>query len=112
MGRVGMSRVGVVRLSSKVPPRAGTVCAFLSWFVSIVGLNRLPERPGGELFTRGNTGGPTGTLPTLGQPCLLILQLGRWCPFGPPRPCLVDRLRPWGTSTAGRWVVPLLLHTP
>jgi hypothetical protein len=41
-----MPRVGVVRLSSKVLPRAGIVCAFLSWFVSVVGLNHLPKRPG------------------------------------------------------------------
>jgi hypothetical protein len=42
-----MPRVRVVRLSSKVPPRVGTICAFLFWFVSIAGPNRLPERPGG-----------------------------------------------------------------
>jgi hypothetical protein len=60
-----MPQVGVGRLSSKVPPRAGIVCAFPSWFVSIIGPNRLPERPGGKPFARGNAGGPAGTLPTL-----------------------------------------------
>jgi hypothetical protein len=88
-----MPWIGVVQVSNKVPPRAGTVGAFLSWFVSIVGLNHLPERPGAKLFTRGNTRGPVGTLPTLRQSCPMILRVGRWHPFRPPQPCLVDRLR-------------------
>jgi hypothetical protein len=60
-----MPRVGVVQLSSKVPPRVGIVCALPSWFVSIVGPNRLPKRHGGKHFARGNAGGPVSTLPTL-----------------------------------------------
>jgi hypothetical protein len=44
----------VVRLSSNIPPRAGTVCAFLSWFVSVAGLNHRPQRPRGKLFVCGN----------------------------------------------------------
>jgi hypothetical protein len=55
-----MPRVGVVRLSSKVLPRAGIVCAFLSWFVSVIGLNCLPERPGCKLCVCGNARRPTG----------------------------------------------------
>jgi hypothetical protein len=87
-----MPRVGVVRLSIKVPPRVGTICAFLSWFESVAGLNHRPEWPRGKLFVCGNAGGPASTLTTLRQLCPLILRVGRWRPFGSPRSCLVDRL--------------------
>jgi hypothetical protein len=79
-----MPRVGVVQLSNKDPQRAGAICAFLSWFVSVTGLYRLPEWPGCKVFTRGNAGGPAGTSPTIRQSCPLIPQIGRWHPFGPP----------------------------
>jgi hypothetical protein len=45
---VGTPLAGVPQLPSKVPPRVVITCAYLSWFVSIARLNRLPERPEGE----------------------------------------------------------------
>jgi hypothetical protein len=56
--RVSMPRVGVLQLPSKVPPRAGTSCAYLSWFVSTVELNHLPGKPGGEPCVCGTVGRP------------------------------------------------------
>jgi hypothetical protein len=43
--RVGMPRVRVLPLPSMVPLRAGTTCAYLSLFVFVTELNRLPEKP-------------------------------------------------------------------
>jgi hypothetical protein len=60
-----MPRVRVSQLPSKVPPRAGTTYAYLSWFVSIVGLNRLPEGPRGRPCVHDIAEGPVGTLLTL-----------------------------------------------
>jgi hypothetical protein len=57
--------VRVVWLSSKAPPRAGIVCAFPSWFVSVTGPNHLREKLGDKTFAHGNAEGPAGTLPTL-----------------------------------------------
>jgi hypothetical protein len=44
---VGMPRVSVLPLPCKVPPRMGTTCAYVSWFVFVTELNRLPEMPWG-----------------------------------------------------------------
>jgi hypothetical protein len=63
--RVDTPQVGVVQLSSKVPPRVGTVSALLYSFVSAIGPGRPPGRPGGRLCARGNAEGPIGTSPTL-----------------------------------------------
>jgi hypothetical protein len=60
-----MPRVRVVWLSSKAPPRTGTVCAFPSFVISVVGPNHLPEKPGGKPFACGNAEGPAVTLPTV-----------------------------------------------
>jgi hypothetical protein len=40
---------GVSPLPCKVPPRAGTTYAYLSWFVFVIELNRLPGKPGVNL---------------------------------------------------------------
>jgi hypothetical protein len=45
---VDMPQVRALQLPSRVPPKAGTACAYLSWFVSAVELNRLPGKPRGE----------------------------------------------------------------
>jgi hypothetical protein len=50
--------VGVLPLPSRVPPRAGTACAYLSWFVFIAELSHLPKKPEGEPYVRGTIGGP------------------------------------------------------
>jgi hypothetical protein len=42
-----MPRVRVSQLPSKVPPRVGATYAYLFWFVPVLGLNHLPERPRG-----------------------------------------------------------------
>jgi hypothetical protein len=55
--RVGMPRVRVLQLPSKVPPRAGIACAYLSWLVSAVELNRLPGKPGDEPCVCGTVEG-------------------------------------------------------
>jgi hypothetical protein len=47
--RVDTPQVGVLQLPSRVPPRVGTTCAYLSWFVFFTELNRLPEKPGVNL---------------------------------------------------------------
>jgi hypothetical protein len=52
-----MPQVRVLRLPSRVPPRAGTTWAYLSWFVSAVELNHLPGKSGGEPCVRGTIGG-------------------------------------------------------
>jgi hypothetical protein len=57
-----MPRVGAPPLPSKVPPKVGTICAYLSWFVSVAGLNRLPEWPRGEPCVHDTIGGHVGTL--------------------------------------------------
>jgi hypothetical protein len=59
---VGTPKVEVSQPPSKVLPRVGTTCAYLSWFVSVAGLNRLPKRPGGEPCVCDTIGGPIGTL--------------------------------------------------
>jgi hypothetical protein len=48
-----MPWVGVLQVPSKVPPRAGTTCAYLSWFVSIVEPIHLHGKPGGEPRVHG-----------------------------------------------------------
>jgi hypothetical protein len=58
---VSTPRVGVLPLPSKVPPRVGTTYAYLSWFVFVTELNRLPEKPGGEPCVNGTIGGPVDT---------------------------------------------------
>jgi hypothetical protein len=45
---LGMPQVGVLQLPSRVLPRAGTACAYLSLFLSTIELNRLPGKFGGE----------------------------------------------------------------
>jgi hypothetical protein len=52
-----MPRVRVLQLPSRVPPRAGTICAYLSWFVSVIELNCLLGKSGGEPVVRGTIGG-------------------------------------------------------
>jgi hypothetical protein len=52
-----MPWVRVLQLPSRVPPRARTACAYLSWFVFAIELNRLPGKPGGEPCVRGTVGG-------------------------------------------------------
>jgi hypothetical protein len=63
--RVGTPQVGVPRLPSKVPPKVGPNCVYLSWLVSVARPNRLPKRPGGEPCALDTVGGPAGTLLTL-----------------------------------------------
>jgi hypothetical protein len=53
-----MPWVRVLQLPSKVPPRVGTTCAYLSWFVSIIEPNHLPGRLGGEPCEHGIIRGP------------------------------------------------------
>jgi hypothetical protein len=60
-----MPWVRVSRLPSTVPPRVGTTYAYLSLFVSVVGLNRLLERPRGRPCAFYTARGPVGTLLTL-----------------------------------------------
>jgi hypothetical protein len=55
---VGMPWVRVLQLPSKVPPRARITCAYLCWFVSVVELNRLPGKSGGEPCVCGTIRGP------------------------------------------------------
>jgi hypothetical protein len=59
-----MPWVGVLQLLS-MPPRAGTTCAFLSWFVSVVELNRLPGKPWDEACVCGTVGVLVGIQQTL-----------------------------------------------
>jgi hypothetical protein len=54
---VNTPRVKVLPLLSKVPPREGIACAYLSWFVFVVELNRLPGKPEGEPCVCGTIGG-------------------------------------------------------
>jgi hypothetical protein len=56
--RVDTLWVGVLPLPSRVPPRVGTTCAYLSWFVFIAELSHLPKKPEGEPYMRGTIGGP------------------------------------------------------
>jgi hypothetical protein len=53
-----MPWVGVLQLPSMVPPKAGTTCSYLSWFVSTVELNCLSGKPEGEPCVCGTIGGP------------------------------------------------------
>jgi hypothetical protein len=57
-----MPCVRLSQLSCKVPSRAWTTCAYPSWFVSAVGLNRLSEKPRDRPCVRDITGKPVGTL--------------------------------------------------
>jgi hypothetical protein len=50
-----MPWVRVLQLPSRVPPRVVTAYAYLSWFVSIVKLNRLPGKSGGKPYVCGTT---------------------------------------------------------
>jgi hypothetical protein len=54
---VSMPRVGVLRLPSKAPLRAGIACSSLSWFVFAIELNHLPEKSRGETCVHGTVGG-------------------------------------------------------
>jgi hypothetical protein len=62
---VGMPWVGVLQLPSRVPPKAGTTCAYLSWSVSTVKPNHLPRNPGGKPYAGGTVGVPVDILLTL-----------------------------------------------
>jgi hypothetical protein len=50
---VSMPWVGVLHLPSRVPPKAGTACAYHFWFVSATKLNFLPGKPGGKPYAHG-----------------------------------------------------------
>jgi hypothetical protein len=54
---VGMPWVEVLQLPSRVPPRVGTTCAYLSWFIFAIELNHLPGKPRGEPCVCGTVGG-------------------------------------------------------
>jgi hypothetical protein len=55
---VSVPWVGVLQLPSRVPPRVGIPCAYLSWFISVIELNRLPGKLVGEPCMRVTVGGP------------------------------------------------------
>jgi hypothetical protein len=55
--RVGMLWFEILQLPCRVPPRVGTPCAYLSWFVSTVELHRLPRKPRGEPCVHGTIRG-------------------------------------------------------
>jgi hypothetical protein len=52
-----MPRVGVLQLPSRVPPWVRTPCAYLSWFVCVVELNRLPGKLRGQPCMHGTVRG-------------------------------------------------------
>jgi hypothetical protein len=52
-----MPRVKVPLPPSTVPPRVGTACAYLSLFVFITKLSRLPRKPEGEPCAHHTIGG-------------------------------------------------------
>jgi hypothetical protein len=58
---VGMPRIRSHPLPTKVPPGARTACAYLSCFVFVVALSRLPKKPGGEPCARGTVRRPVDT---------------------------------------------------
>jgi hypothetical protein len=59
-----MPRVGVPRLPSMAPPRAGTTYAYISWPVLVAKPNHLPGRPEDEPCVRGTIGELVGIQPT------------------------------------------------
>jgi hypothetical protein len=60
-----MPQVEVPRLQSMAPPRAGTTYAYLSWYVLIAKLNRLPGKPRDEPCMHGTIVVPIGIQLTL-----------------------------------------------
>jgi hypothetical protein len=56
-----MPRVGVLRLLSMAPPKAGAAYAYLSWFAPVVQLDRLTRKPGDEPCMCGIIIVPAGT---------------------------------------------------
>jgi hypothetical protein len=55
-----MPQVGVLQLPNMAPPRARIACAYLSWFVPVVGLNHLHEKLKDEPCMRETVRVPVG----------------------------------------------------